>query len=614
LKTIKEIKTERMLFTAVRTEIAILILLLFMVIYLMLMQQNAHEHLNAANQIRYESYLLADRLRQSSDDLTRMVRTYAATGDSRFETYFFDILAIRNGDKARPLHHDRAYWDFMAVKNPAPPFPDGEKVSLNALMHAAGFSPEEMDLLALSQERSDKLVELEQTAMNAMKGRFKDDSGSFTQKGLPDPDMARRILYSEAYHEAKKGIMEPINAFFAVIDMRTSLSVRSFESREQFYYKALAGVLAALIVNGLLLAMTIRRYNRLLVDRLENALECQAEEIEERKRTQETLAESNRKLTSLSVTDGLTGLANRRRFDEALVQEFGRHARAGAYLSMIMIDIDHFKRYNDTYGHLQGDRCLSQVADAIAGCVNRNGDIAARYGGEEFACILPDTSFYGAVAIARNIRKHVNRLNIPHEKSPVCGQVTVSAGVATSICLPEQSVNDLVALADKFLYRAKENGRNRVEFLAPADVAEKVPQDFVRFVWKEAYACGHPLIDEQHRCLFRTSNDLFEAMTSEHPREVISGIIARLLKEVTAHFKDEEEIVSNLGFSSMKQHRAEHTALLEKGLKLSEAFEVSSLGIGDVVHFLAYEVVMSHMLKSDRKFYPLIAKTDWPDP
>jgi diguanylate cyclase (GGDEF)-like protein/PAS domain S-box-containing protein len=162
-------------------------------------------------------------------------------------------------------------------------------------------------------------------------------------------------------------------------------------------------------------------------------------------------------------TDGLTGLANRRYFDDTLRTELLRLTRSNGILSLIMVDIDHFKKFNDSYGHVAGDDCLRKVASALQHTVWRAPDTVARYGGEEFAIILPDTESHGAALLAERIRKSVEELGIPYLVAGAAGYVTISLGFVTvpaaSLAKPEEAV----ALADSALYAAKDNGRNRVE-------------------------------------------------------------------------------------------------------------------------------------------------------
>lgn len=164
-----------------------------------------------------------------------------------------------------------------------------------------------------------------------------------------------------------------------------------------------------------------------------------------------------------SITDSLTGLANRRYFDEALRTEFFRLKRSGASLSLIMLDVDYFKKFNDTYGHLAGDDCLRRIGNVLNTIVGRVPDIAARFGGEEFILILPETEKNGARALAEQIIKDVKTLAIIHSESDVSEYVTVSIGAVSVSIVGLTSPEQVVALVDKALYCAKKRGRNRIE-------------------------------------------------------------------------------------------------------------------------------------------------------
>lgn len=166
-------------------------------------------------------------------------------------------------------------------------------------------------------------------------------------------------------------------------------------------------------------------------------------------------------LDQLAKLDGLTELPNRRRFDEVLETEFRRISRNFTCLSLIMMDIDFFKQYNDIYGHAAGDACLRRVAETIAGVPRRSSDIVARYGGEEFAAILPDTEADGAFAVAEKLRRAVAVLEIPHQGAPTTGFVSISIGLASIRTGEPISKNRLIESADACLYRAKQEGRNR---------------------------------------------------------------------------------------------------------------------------------------------------------
>ena len=164
-----------------------------------------------------------------------------------------------------------------------------------------------------------------------------------------------------------------------------------------------------------------------------------------------------------TTIDPLTELHNRRYFDDALLKEYSRHSRSGAEMSVLMLDVDYFKQYNDTYGHVSGDDCLRQIAQVIRDSTSRPPDITARYGGEEFVCLLPETDLDGARHVAESIHKRIGELAIPHSSSSAAAYVTVSVGAISSKCVKGGSATELLIKADEQLYLAKSRGRNRVE-------------------------------------------------------------------------------------------------------------------------------------------------------
>ena len=179
-----------------------------------------------------------------------------------------------------------------------------------------------------------------------------------------------------------------------------------------------------------------------------------------RERT-EQLEEANRKLAMMSYVDAITNVANRRSFDEELAMEWRRSTRTRSHLSLLMVDIDGFKAFNDALGHQAGDKCLREVAAVISECVRRAGDTVARYGGEEFVVLLSDTDAPGAAVLAERIRGSVEGRNITHP-AMLRGRVTVSIGVATMSGKEAVEPATLVRAADAALYQAKRDGRNRV--------------------------------------------------------------------------------------------------------------------------------------------------------
>ena len=197
-----------------------------------------------------------------------------------------------------------------------------------------------------------------------------------------------------------------------------------------------------------------------------NEMACKVDhhnvQLEERvKERTRDLAEANSKLTALSMTDGLTGIANRRRFDEALLGEFNRAVRAQTPLALMMVDVDFFKSYNDFYGHPRGDTCLRRIASLLQSNSRRASDLVARYGGEEFIMVAADTDAGTALALAETICESLEALQLPHERAPL-GCVTISIGIVALVPDEGQTAEILVQMADQAMYQAKIQGRNQV--------------------------------------------------------------------------------------------------------------------------------------------------------
>ena len=185
--------------------------------------------------------------------------------------------------------------------------------------------------------------------------------------------------------------------------------------------------------------------------------------LEVRVKNQLQLQRKTKLLEKMVHIDGLAEIYNRRHFDDILEREWKRAKRDLLHLSLVLIDIDFFKKYNDTYGHASGDDCLRKVAQALYKTPQRSNDLVARYGGEEFAAILPDTKTNDAEEIAQKMRQNIESLNIPHEQNNAADHVTISVGVTTIIPNENYSPTSLIEAADKCLYEAKEGGRNQVK-------------------------------------------------------------------------------------------------------------------------------------------------------
>lgn len=203
--------------------------------------------------------------------------------------------------------------------------------------------------------------------------------------------------------------------------------------------------------------------------------------------------EELQRLVTIATIDFLTQVANRRRFEEYLDIEWRRMAREKQPLSLILVDVDFFKSYNDTYGHQAGDRCLKEIARVIFDIVQRPADLVARYGGEEFAVILSNTDTLGTAHIAQRICFAVRQLAIPHQKSQVSSYVTLSAGLATVIPISNSSFQEIIAAADKALYQAKATGRDR--FVYSTEQTENL-EDLLIATGAKLFVCDDSLLRE----------------------------------------------------------------------------------------------------------------------
>jgi diguanylate cyclase (GGDEF)-like protein/hemerythrin-like metal-binding protein/PAS domain S-box-containing protein len=305
-------------------------------------------------------------------------------------------------------------------------------------------------------------------------------------------------------------------------------------------------------------------------------------------------------MEQLASTDRLTGAWNRRRFEEAIEGEIHRFHRYGHPVSLLLLDIDHFKRVNDNYGHQEGDRVLKQVAETVFASI-RKSDSLTRWGGEEFIVLMPNTGLSFAGVLSERIRAAIADQTI----EPV-GQVTVSIGVAEFH--PTSNQEDWLDRADRAMYTAKRDGRNRVVMdptLGPASARpEHFEGHFLQLMWKDSFLSRNHLIDAQHKNLFQVSNELLDAVLSGRPQDEISLIVAKLIADVAQHFKDEEIILGHLAFPGLTAHAEEHERLVAKALELVAAFEAGRLSVGNLFQFLAYDVVTRHMLGADREYFP----------
>lgn len=313
-------------------------------------------------------------------------------------------------------------------------------------------------------------------------------------------------------------------------------------------------------------------------------------EAEQRKKAEE-------KIKDIAITDELTGLKNRRFLDIVMESEIERAERFKAQLSIIIFDLDHFKKVNDAFGHPIGDEVLKQTA-VIAQGVIRKADTLVRIGGEEFLVLLPETNAVGAVEIAEKIRKALET-----REHPIAGKCMASFGVAER--MEGDAYLNLYKKADEALYLAKGSGRNRVvNYEAKADK----PIASVHLEWNNKWSSGDNVIDQQHRELLEIANNLMTLSFSGAPNEKIKLQLDLMMKTILKHFKDEEQIQENIGYPGAARHAEIHEALVRKALKIKEDYQHGLVNPSAFFSFLLDDVLVAHMVEEDSKFFPYIKK------
>jgi diguanylate cyclase (GGDEF)-like protein/hemerythrin-like metal-binding protein len=321
-----------------------------------------------------------------------------------------------------------------------------------------------------------------------------------------------------------------------------------------------------------------------------------------------------------TLSDPLTGAFNRRKFETALDDEIKRSVKDGSALSLLLIDIDRFKQFNDEHGHLVGDDVLRLVSGVIKQSC-RTGDTVSRLGGDEFAIILPDTSVEGAVVVAEKVRQCVmERELLKRSTKQTIGRMTISVGAAQY--QDGDSADTIVARADQWLYAAKRNGRNCVGGpYRPGSLASIIVDRSHRGLrWSASYECGNPVIDREHCQLFVLTNTILDCdVTSEAQLLAFSTRLDVLMSHIASHFRDEEAELAARRYDSLSQHKAIHSKLLNNADQLRSEVQSGRRTVGDLREFIINVVVFQHILTSDREFFPLFKtrsatrSQDWPE-
>lgn len=299
----------------------------------------------------------------------------------------------------------------------------------------------------------------------------------------------------------------------------------------------------------------------------------------------------------LSLKDALTGLLNRRAFLPLVEYELQRRGRFGSVASLMVADIDHFKRVNDTYGHDVGDIVLKEVAKAMRETI-RGTDTLARWGGEEFIVLLPDTDEDNGFVLAEKIRRVVMDIRFDP-----CPPVTISIGIARNDA--DESFLDWFKKTDGALYRAKETGRNRTVAASGAqyDAHAGSPEMellMLQIPWRDEYRVGVAAYDEQHRALFTLANGLVNAIVNAGSREEILSLLGALHDECSSHFKDEEGYLKSRKSTYLEHHANEHALLLGKLESQIEAYERGDVPAYALLSFICGDMIVRHILGEDK--------------
>jgi diguanylate cyclase (GGDEF)-like protein/hemerythrin-like metal-binding protein len=353
------------------------------------------------------------------------------------------------------------------------------------------------------------------------------------------------------------------------------------------------------------------RHLEQLVQERNAELSARLQDLEEARRTAEVankgLQRALDQLEQVASIDQLTGAWNRRRFEEAVLSEIALAHRRRDPLALIMFDLDHFKRVNDTFGHGAGDVVLASTAQTVRQQL-RLSDALIRWGGEEFLVMAPATRLEGALGLAEKLRAAVAAIDYP-----TIGQVTMSLGVS-EYALGE-GLEEWIARTDQALYQAKAQGRNRV-VAAPTPVRPgELPQDgrsLVEMIWEDSYTSGHPLLDTQHRRLFHLASSLLSVLAEKRPVDEVSLRLQTLLAHTAQHFHDEEALLREAHYPDAAMHAAIHTELLNKAGEFQEDVQSGHLDFGKLVNFLTKDLVKDHILTEDQNYFAHLRILDSP--
>ena len=319
--------------------------------------------------------------------------------------------------------------------------------------------------------------------------------------------------------------------------------------------------------------------------------------IQENERLQERITE----LESLSATDPLTGAWNRMQLERLVDVEISRAMRSGQPVTLVLLDLDHFKRVNDDYGHLTGDGVLKEFASRIQERM-RHTDSLFRWGGDEFVVLATSVGYRGGAALAEGLRR-----TIAVKPFAEVGSITASLGVTEYT--EGENAEGWFQRTDQALYAAKSAGRNRIHIDRQGSsdlLANGVGTGMLRLYWLEAYECSEPTIDAEHRELFDRGNALIAAAIEKQSEPgLLLAALDSTLAHLGEHFKNEEALLGQHGYAQLAEHQRAHADLLRQADEIKVAVKDGGATLGHLVNFLVKGVIAEHILKSDRDFHPL---------
>lgn len=307
----------------------------------------------------------------------------------------------------------------------------------------------------------------------------------------------------------------------------------------------------------------------------------------------EEMNRKNSELEKLAMRDELTGVFNRHSLDQTLVAEMERQDRYRQPLSMIMLDLDRFKRINDLYGHDVGDLVLTETARRVKLSI-RETDFLFRWGGEEFLVLVPHSDLAQAGILAEKLRQVISESAIDP-----AGIITASFGVAERI--PEESRDGWFKRVDQSMYRAKANGRNQV---IQWSMMQAIPSDTVHIEWRSEWDSGNEEIDRDHRKIISMGNELLTLSLSNGTEQQIQEQLDRLMDHIQQHFASEEKILSATDYPDLKNHSRRHQSLISDAIILRQRFIGKEIDPTPFFYFLVDKIILDHMLTVDVGFFP----------